>query len=353
MQFDGAWTIARQAGLPALPPAASWPVLSSGSLAIVPSADASVVPSAGLDSSLCGLGSASGRLVPCPSFCRVRVAVSTGAVSPSPPMADLVQAQGALLSLDMQTGVFSMGCVDVATGCTVKHELRVLLQLPGLALHSVTVAVPSGHGVDPVTGLVTVRLTHEVAAASSASGRAGIRFSGESILPSALSPAAANSATSGTATFLLSAESNGVGVVSAYLPDAPAALSAPAGYNEDGGRSGGRRAWAVLQQSSAPASSGPTTFVLHVLTTTGRTSSGGGINALRRRALAQASSSGGGRAAAAALVAGHEAAWAIRWATHVDVSGAGVDARVVGALRYAFYNVHSCLRPAGAPVLCS
>ena len=126
----------------------------------------------------------------------------------------------------------------------------------------------------------------------------------------------------------------------------------------------GKRAVATFYVSASPVptSNSPITLRFHVLTSTATSldprcaascTDESALDAARRSLMAvgaRACVTASGTVAAAtatALVAAHDAAWALRWATYVDVSGA--DSRIRWALRYAFYNLHACTsaRPMG------
>jgi hypothetical protein len=373
MQYDGAWKVSLGAGL-APPAAGAWPVLANGQLAIVPSLDAS----AGVDATRSAIAvppaRGYGRSLPGFHFNRIRLALvpppgsSPTASAPEP----LAQALDAELSLDMMGGAMRAGCVDALTGCTITHDLRVLMHLPGCALHSVTVVVPAGLA-PPGVG-ATLQVQHELRAPVG-SGGGGASFSGESL----------SCPGSGGSFFALAgeAESSCVGeagdTISAtvacactYLVECRNAASAgqqlpPPVYAEQRGR----RAVATFYVSAAPSptTSSPTTLRFHVLTSVAtsldampqsvmhsmhpmHSMSSTPSAAARRTLLAVASQAGlSGQVAAAvasSLVAAHSAAWAKRWITYVDVAGA--SRRVTWALRYAFYNLHACARPLGPAV---
>ena len=308
MQFDGSWTSYLPHGS-SPPSAAQFPVLTNGSVAVVPSVDAS---SSGIDTSVSVLGSASGSS--CPTFHFARVRASVGGT-------ELNQQLGASgmnsLSLNMQTGAFTLNATDSGTGCTVQHCLRALMQFPGMVLHTVTVTVPAAAGSLPVA----LKLMHEVRAPNC--GDKNIGFSGDTI------------AVLGSQ-FVLGAVNDSSACVSVYIPQT--ALSSAAAYNETAGK-----AWAVLPMSQTSTSGVATTFVTHVLTAVAPVN-GSPIAALKRRLLGILASATTPTLVANSLIAGHEAAWAARWVTYVDVpTGASSSVRL--ALRYAFFNLHSCVRP--------
>jgi len=309
MQYDGNWTISIAPGSP-LPAAASWPVLSNGGVAIVPC----YTPSAGLGTSRCVLGSPPNSRQygsPVDTFDFMRVRVTCGS-------ADLDQAfDGQRLSLDMQLGVLSIGCTDAATGCRVLHEVRTLMHMPGFVMHTLAITpAPGATLVSPLT------LTHELQAPR-AFPAAATKFSGDSVSDGR------------GAQFLFRGEAtDGSACESVYLLDAPTLLTF-AGYNEQRHRG---RAWATLSATPPDAPSASISFHVLTATTTSGTSDVSRAR-VRRDLLASDASS---------VIAAHESAWARRWVTRIDVSGSGVDALVRGALRYAFYNVHSCVRPGGS-----
>jgi hypothetical protein len=70
--------------------------------------------------------------------------------------------------------------------------------------------------------------------------------------------------------------------------------------------------------------------------------------ALKRRLLGILASASTPTLVAQSLISGHVAAWASKWTTYVDVP-TGASSSVAWALRYAFYNLHSCLRSTGNP----
>lgn len=326
MQFDGSWTSYLPYGSSA-PSAAQFPVLTNGSIAVVPSVDTSSPKSAGVDTSVSVMGSASGFSRSTFQFARVRASV--GGV-------ELNQQLGVVgsssLALNMQTGVFTLNATDSGTGCTVKHELRALMQFPGMVLHTVTVVVPASVG----SSTVSLKLMHEVRAPTSNTGKT--YFSGDTIY---VSPSSSQ--------FVLAASNDCSACVSMYLPQT--SLSSAAAYNETS--TGGRKAWAVLPISQTSTSGVATTFVTHVLTAVSPVEGGYGSTAsitaaMKRRLLGILASATTTTMVAQSLISGHTSAWAARWATYVDIP-TGATSSTLWALRYAFYNLHSCVRHSGPP----
>ena len=344
MQYDGAWSIASPPNS-SPPPPESWPVLSNGAIALVPSLDAA----SGVDAlrSVIALPPERGygRSLPAFHFTRVRVSLQLAGAGGAP-LVPLAQAPTDGYSLDMLGGALNVRCVDSATRCTIVHTLRALMHLPGSALHSIVVTVPPG--LTPPSG-ATLQVTHEVRAPEPAVG--GVRFRGESLagagfLLSAEADAVSCTGESGETV------STAVACASAYLfdaPCAPAGNSPPPAYAEQRGR----RAYATFYVSAppCPTSASPVTLSFHVLT-----SAGTGLDAMPSSAMPASSvQQSCFRAAIAqrlqgadALIEGHRAAWAARWATYVDVPAA--DTRIRGALRYAAYNLHACARPLGPAI---
>lgn len=362
MQFDGSWSISLAPG--SAPPAApeGWPALANGQIAIVPTLDAT----SGVDSLRSSVAippaMGYGRALPGFHSTRVRVALmpppgSPATATPTP----VSQAfDGTHLSLDMYRAALSVGC---GTAVAVGHELRVLMQLPGCTLHTITVVVPAGLA-PPGVG-ATLRVQHEMRAPQSAPRSREVEknkktaFAGESLSTAAGSffalTGTAESACVGEDGQEIAAE---VACAATYLVECTnsasvgLALPAPA-YSEQRGR----RAVATFYVSAAPSptTSSPTTLRFHVLTSVATSldsaAAGAGPSALRTLLAAASTAAASGPAAAAvasSLIAAHEAAWAKRWNTFVDVSGA--DNRVRWALMYAAYNLHACTRPLGPAV---
>ena len=317
MQFDGAWTISMPYGTPA-PSAAQFPVLTNGTIAIVPSIDGSTPKSSGIDSSTTVMGTR-------PTFQFARVRASLGSTELNQ---QLVGGVG--VALNMQTGVFTLNARDSATGCTVQHDLRALLQYPGMALHTVKITVPAA-GASGST--VSLKLLHEVRApAGSAALRT--RFRGDTI------------AVSGGSQFVLSAVNDDAACVSVYLPQTD--LSSSAAYNETA--TGGKKAWAVLPMSQTSTSGVATVFTFHVLTAVAPLEGNAAsvTAALKRRLLGILASASTPTLVAQSLISGHVAAWASKWTAYVDVP-TGASLSVTWALKYAFYNLHACIRSTGNP----
>lgn len=350
MQFDGSWTVSLAPGSTPPPASAAWPAIANGQLAIVPALDAS----AGFDATRSVVAvppdRGYGRALPNFHFSRVRVAlVPPPGGSPAATATLLSQAVPTGLSLDMRRGAMTLTSADAATGCTVAHELRALMHLPGFAMHSVTVVVPAGLA-PPGVG-ATLQVQHEVRVPAGSTSSA---FSGESL-----------AASNGTSFFVLQGDAQcavvgedgrpiaaSVSCASTYLvecrnsPSVGQQLPPPAYAEQRGNRA---VATFYVSASPTPTSASPTTLRFHVLTSVSTSLEAGGSRRSLLGVAAQANASGATAAAtAAALVTAHEAAWRARWATRVDVSGA--DARVRWALRYAFYNLHACTRPLGGAV---
>lgn len=320
MQFDGAWTIYLPQGASA-PSASQFPTLTNGSIAIVPSVDGST-KSSGIDTSTTVMGSTSGFSRPTFQFARIRA--SLGSVELDQRMGVTGQRS---LALNMQTAVFTLNAQDSVTGCTVRHDLRALLQYPGMVLHSTTVTVPASGGLTSMT----LKLLHEVRSPSAG------RFRGETI--------AVGSGGFGGSQFVMSAVNKESACVSVYLPETP--LSSAAAYNEMAAAAA-PKAWAVLPMNNTSTPGVPTVFTTHVLTVVAPLESSSVTAALKRRLLGILSSASTPALVAQSLITGHEAAWASKWNTYVDVP-TGASPYVKWALRYAFYNLHSCLRSAGNP----
>lgn len=330
MQFDGSWTSYLPYGSVA-PSAAKFPVMTNGSVAVVPSVDTSTPKSAGIDTSVSVMGSASGYSRSTFQFARVRASVGIGGASGTELDQQLGISGSNSLSLNMQTGVFTLNATDSGTGCFVRHELRVLMQFPGMVLHTVTVTVPASVG----SQAVDLKLLHEVRAPTDTAGNT--YFSGDTIAVFVGSQ------------FVLSAVNDSSTCVSVYLPQTP--LSSAAAYNETA--TGGRKAWAVLPMSQTSTSGVATTFVTHVLTGIAPVNGGyGGATsitaALKRRLLGILASSATPTLVAQSLIAGHVSAWAARWVTYIDIP-TGASSSILWALKYAFYNLHSCVRHSGPP----
>ena len=344
-----------------MPAAESWPAIANGQLAIVPSLDAT----AGLDALRSAVAvppaKGYGRSLPNFHFTRVRLALmpppgSVGGAMPTP-IAQTVSPSPGAASLDMRGGVLALSCLDATSGCTVSHELRAMMHMPGFAMHTITVVVPAGLA-PPGVG-ATLQVQHELRAPTGST----CSFSGESLASANASAAGSFFALAGEAETSFTGEDGiairaNVACASTYLIECRNSASVgqqlpPPAYAEQRGK----RAVATFYVSAAPSptTSSPTTLRFHVLTSVATSLEVAQPSAAARRSLmavaAQAAVTTSGQVAAkvaSSLIAAHDAAWVARWATYVDVSGA--DARVVWTLRYAFYNLHSCTRPLGPAV---
>jgi hypothetical protein len=283
-----------------VPPASSWPVLASGGIAVVPMA-----ASDSIDTQATQLLSKGKSKDMTPTFLVGRVTVT------NEPMAlDSVE-------WDMRTATLSAryDALD-ESGMVLEHEQRVLLSLPNVLLHTVRIR-GSGSGSARLAAASIrqeVRLPWHSAAA----------FSGI-LLPGTTSVAIESASSTSTA-------------ITVFVPAATTtALWGPPNVSEPSqSGSSSRRAFVDVALRNVDANDIVGGVSLHVITAFFDKAEAE-PEQMRRFAASLASLSPD---SVQAFVDKHEAMWANRWGTFVDVPSA--SARIRLALVTAAYNMHAC-----------
>lgn len=326
-----------------------WPVLSNGTVAVVPCLDAfssatgqySTTYSAGITASASVLGSPSGRPIDFFNFMRIRLYLvnedgsRTQLVQRALEVENIDNMFGVDMMMDMKTGVFAwifMNPEDPLSSYNVMHEVRALMHLPGVVLHTVSVYYP-----DQVTD-TTFEIVHEVTEpASSRASSSTTVFSGDTIAPSS----------GGESIFFMTAldPSTGASCVSTYLPfvDGTSVNVLSRGYNVSASKKTGWGSTRLL----IPSNTNSFNFAVLTASSMARTpaESQRTVEMSKRRLLnlLGPSPSDSVPLFIQSLHEAHAAAWAQKWAASVDVLSDTTDLTPVRrALRYAMYNVLSC-----------
>lgn len=305
-----------------LPPRGAWPLLANGSVGVEPAAANGV----GMAASRVVLVDPEQRSGVSLGFDPCEVTLAVGGEPLEQSFASPSASRPLSVSLDTGRGVLTLSCG------TVSHQLRALMHSPTLMLHTITV-----NGL-PASG--TLRVSHRTRAPLSAIG-AEPDFRGDTL-------AVGDS----SSLFVFTATSGPVSCSSCFLLGTAglAALAAAPAYLVDPEIIGEPRSATAVVELSCGALGGSVT--LHVLSSMQRDAPpSAGIALLRMTAVASGLAN-----MASTLVALHEASWAERWTTSVDVAFASDSPppyanRLRRCLRYAAWNLHSCARRDGRGVL--
>jgi hypothetical protein len=343
MEYDGEWTLGLPPGAAAPPPDGAAPLLSNGTLGLVPG----VASGHGLDTTASVVAGAepwSSAPVDAFHFCRFRLHSPSLADTSHSLVADPVT--GTRVALDLRTGTYRASfsvrrASDSVELCTATHELRALRHLPHFALHTLRLTVPAEHQQG-------FRVFHEVR-----TRLADPAYSSTFICSGDESFSAASSTY-----MLVGTGADGptkVSMACCYLWE-DTALVENAGYNTL--RNDPSVALNRFVLRADPGAGGSSrTYTLHVLTGAGCCPSPAvEVDAQLRRGILSLLTRGDSPAAVAAqLLARHAAAWDALWITDIALmpkAGAtpgdaeGV-ARASRALKYAMYNLHAASRAGG------
>ena len=290
--------------------ASAYPLLSSGQLAILPF----VEPASGvLDTSATLFP---GTLSSAKAIDSVRTVVSTDSTS-----SDTHAHVATAVQFDMKTATFSMTRTsDSSSGSSddleITHDLCVLLHMPHVVMHRITIASISGSPLSEI-----LRVEHEM---SGSNDDTTLEFSG--VLAS----------TNGTQVYMSQATGDTTVCISGFrLPDSLTLVDLPE-HGEPGTSGGGRRrarSTLLLQPDGAA-----TTAEIVVYSSTHQSiaaaPAAAAAAAAKRNVLAAIS------LAPSVVYARHVGKWESKWQTSIDVPD-GASERIRSALAYATYNLHA------------